>query len=178
VARSSAGYSDHLTPVAGISLHTPQEGIEELEFAVNKLGLKTINIAGSVRRTIPALAEKYPAASHPELQKYISYQDFYGIDSEYDYDPFWAKVLELGVPVLTHYGSQGWTGRSSITNYMNNHIGHFADGSEAFAKALFFGGVTRRFPKLRIGMLEGGADWGARVFIHLVDRWHKRLSRE
>jgi hypothetical protein len=23
-------------------------------------------------------------------------------------------------------------------------------------------------------MLEGGADWGARVYIHLVDRWHKR----
>jgi hypothetical protein len=57
---------------------------------------------------------------------------------------------------------------------MNNHIGHFADGSEAFAKALFFGGVTKRFPKLRIGMLEGGADWGARVYIHLVDRFEKR----
>ncbi|HEX6242780.1 MAG TPA: amidohydrolase family protein [Polyangiales bacterium] len=167
-------YADRLTPVAGIPLNTPEEGIEELEFAINKLGLKAINIAGSVRRPIRALADKYPASQHPELQKYISYQDFYGLDSEYDYDPFWAKVVELGVPVLTHYGSQGWTGRSSISNYMNNHIGHFADGSEAFAKALFFGGVTRRFPKLRIGMLEGGADWGARVFIHLVDRWQKR----
>jgi hypothetical protein len=57
---------------------------------------------------------------------------------------------------------------------MNNHIGHFADGSEAFARALFFGGVTRRFPKLRVGLLEGGADWGARVYIHLVDRFEKR----
>jgi len=167
-------YSDRLTPVAGIPLTTPEEGIAELEFAVKTLGLKTINIAGSKRRTIKALAEKYPAATHAELQKYISFEDFYGLDSEYDYDPFWAKVVELGVPVLTHYGSQGWTGRSSTSNYMNNHIGHFADGSEAFAKALFFGGVTRRFPKLRIGMLEGGADWGARVYIHLVDRWHKR----
>src|SRR6185436_16287409 len=52
--------------------------------------------------------------------------------------------------------------------------GHFADGSEAFAKALFFGGVTRRFPGLRVGMLEGGADWGARVYTHLVDRFEKR----
>jgi hypothetical protein len=167
-------YADRLTPVAGIALNTPEEGIAELEYAVETLGLKAINIAGSVRRPIKALADKYPAAEHPELQKYISYQDFYGLDSEHDYDPFWAKVVELGVPVLTHYGSQGWTGRSSTSNYMNNHIGHFADGSEAFAKALFFGGVTKRFPKLRIGMLEGGADWGARVYIHLVDRWHKR----
>jgi hypothetical protein len=170
-------YSDRLTPVAGIPLNTPEEGIAELEFAVNTLGLKAINIAGSVRRPIPALADKFPADQYPELQKYISYQDFYGLDSEYDYDPFWAKVVELGVPVLTHYGSQGWVGRSSISSYMFNHIGHFADGSEAFAKSLFFGGVTRRFPKLRVGMLEGGADWGARVYIHLVDRWSKR-SRE
>ncbi|MET0342429.1 MAG: amidohydrolase family protein [Polyangiales bacterium] len=167
-------YSDRLTVVAGIPLNTPEEGLAELDFAVNTLGLKTVNIAGSVRRPIKALADKFPATEYPELQKYISYQDFYGIDSEYDYDPFWAKVVELGVPVLTHYGSQGWVGRSSISNYMNNHIGHFADGSEAFARALFFGGVTRRFPKLRVGMLEGGADWGARVYIHLVDRWEKR----
>lgn len=167
-------YSDRLTPVAGIPLNTPEEGIAELEYAVNTLGLKAINIAGSVRRPIRALADKYPAKDFPELSKYISYQDFYGIDSEYDYDPFWAKVVELGVPVLTHYGSQGWVGRNSTSLYMFNHIGHFADGSEAFAKALFFGGVTRRFPKLRVGLLEGGADWGARVYIHLVDRWHKR----
>jgi hypothetical protein len=170
-------YSDRLTPVAGIPLNTPEEGIAELEFAVNTLGLKAINIAGSVRRPIRALADKFPADQYPELQKYISYQDFYGLDSDYNYDPFWARVVELGVPVLTHYGSQGWVGRSSTSNYMFNHIGHFADGSEAFAKALFFGGVTRRFPKLRVGLLEGGADWGARVYIHLVDRWTKR-SRE
>jgi predicted TIM-barrel fold metal-dependent hydrolase len=167
-------YSDRLTPVAGIPLHSPEEGIEALEHAVNVLGLKAINIAGSVSRPIRALADKYPLDKHPELRKYISYQDFYGIDSEYDYDPFWAKVVELGVPVLTHYGSQGWEGRNSISNYMFNHIGHFANGSEAFAKALFFGGVTHRFPKLRFGLLEGGADWGARVYIHLVDRWKKR----
>lgn len=167
-------YRDRVTPVAGIPLNTPEEGIAELEFAVKTLGLKAINIAGSVRRPIRALADKYPADNHPELHKYISYQDFYGLDSEYDYDPFWARVVELGVPVLTHYGSQGWVGRSSISSYMHNHIGHFADGSEAFAKALFFGGVTRRFPRLRVGLLEGGADWGARVYIHLVDRFEKR----
>lgn len=167
-------YSDRLTPVAGIPLHTPQEGIEELEFAVKTLGLKVINIAGGVRRPIPAIADKYPAAEHPDVAKHAVYTDFYGIDSEYDYDPFWAKVVELGVPVTTHYGSQGWTGRQSISNYMYNHVGHFADGSQAFAKALFFGGVTRRFPKLRVALLEGGADWGAHVFTHLLDRWDKR----
>lgn len=167
-------YSDRLTPVAGIPLHTPEEGIEELEFAVKTLGLKVINIAGGVRRPVPAVADKYPPAHHPDVAKYAHYTDFYGIDSDYDYDPFWAKVVELGVPVTTHYGSQGWTGRHSVSNYMFNHIGHFADGSEAFAKALFFGGVTKRFPGLRVALLEGGADWGANVLTHLIDRWEKR----
>ena len=167
-------YSDRLTPVAGIPMHTPQEAIEELEFAVKTLGLKVINIPGGVRRPIKAIAQKYPAEQFPEIAKYASYIDFFGIDSEYDYDPFWARVVELGVPVTTHYGSQGWTGRQSISNYMYNHIGHFADGSQAFAKALFFGGVTRRFPNLRVALLEGGADWGAHVYAHLVDRWEKR----
>ncbi len=167
-------YSDHLTPVAGITMTTPEEAIADLEFVVNTLGLKVINIPGGVRRPIKAIADKYPPDQFPEIAKYASYTDFFGLDSEYDYDPFWAKVVELGVPVTTHYGSQGWTGRSSISNYMNNHIGHFADGSQAFAKALFFGGVTRRFPKLRVAMLEGGADWGAHVYIHLVDRFSKR----
>ncbi|EFA72213.1 Amidohydrolase 2 [Raphidiopsis brookii D9] len=167
-------YSDRLTVVAGIPMNNPQEAIEELEFAVKILGLKVANIPGGVKRPIRAIADKYPAEEYPEIAKYASYIDFYGIDSEYDYDPFWAKLVELGVPVTTHYGSQGWTGRSSISNYMNNHIGHFADGSQAFAKALFFGGVTKRFPQLRVGMLEGGADWGSHVYIHLVDRFSKR----
>ncbi|WP_427184917.1 amidohydrolase family protein [Bordetella bronchialis] len=167
-------YADRLTPVAGIGLHTPQEGIEELEFAVKTLGLKVINIPGGIRRPIRAIADKYPARDHPDVARHAGYIDFLGIDSEYDYDPFWAKAVELGVPVTTHYGSQGWTGRQSISNYMFNHIGHFADGSQAFAKALFFGGVTRRFPALRVALLEGGADWGAHVYIHLLDRWEKR----
>ncbi|MHC5833229.1 MAG: amidohydrolase family protein, partial [Nostoc sp.] len=37
-------YGDRLTPIAAIPLHTPEEGIEELEYAVNVLGLKAIQI--------------------------------------------------------------------------------------------------------------------------------------
>jgi predicted TIM-barrel fold metal-dependent hydrolase len=167
-------YADRLTPVAAIPLHTPQEGIEELEFAVRTLGLKTAIIPGAVRRPIRALAEKYPPEQFPEVAWHAQWLDFLAIDSEYDYDPFWAKTVELGVNPTTHTVSMGWSGRASISNYMFNHIGHFADASQAFAKALFFGGVTRRFPKLRVALLEGGASWGAEVFTHLVDRYQKR----
>ena len=167
-------YRERLAPVAAIPLHTPEEGIEELEFAVKELGLRTIIIPGGIRRPIKAIAEKYPAKHHPEVARVGAWFDYFGLDSEYDYDPFWAKVIELGVNPTTHSGSQGWTGRASISNYMNNHIGHFADASEAIAKSLFFGGVTRRFPQLRVGFLEGGAAWAAQVYTHLVDRFQKR----
>src|SRR5262245_5920510 len=57
-------YADRLTPVAAIPLHTPQEGIEELEFAVKELGLKTALIPGGLQRPIKALAEKYSRENH------------------------------------------------------------------------------------------------------------------
>lgn len=105
-------YSDRLTPVAGITLTTPQEGIEELEFAVKTLGLKVINIPGGVKRPIKAIADKYPPEQFPEIAKYSSYIDFYGLDSEYDYDPFWAKVVGLGVPITPTMGAR--VGRDGV----------------------------------------------------------------
>ena len=78
---------------------------ETLEFVVNTLGLKVINLTGGVKRLIKSIADKYPPDQCPEIAKYASYIDFYGLDSEYDYDLFWAKVVELGIPVTTHYGS-------------------------------------------------------------------------
>jgi len=169
-----AKYRDRLSPVASIPLHTPEEGIEEVEFAVKTLGFNSIIIPGAIRRPVKSAADKYPFKHHPEIGHHAHWLDFYGLDSEYDYDPFWKKVIELGVNPTTHSGSQGWSARASISNYMNNHIGHFADANEALAKSLFFGGVTRRFPQLRVGLLEGGAAWAANVYAHLVDRFDKR----
>jgi len=167
-------YADRLTPVAAIPLHTPQEGIEELEYAVNVLGLKTALIPGGLRRPVEGIADTYPAAEHPDIGQHAQWLDTFGIDSAYDYDPFWAKAVELGVAPTTHTGAMGWTARSSTSNYMYNHIGHFAAASHALAKSLFFGGVTQRFPKLRVGFLEGGAGWGAQLYADLVGHWEKR----
>jgi predicted TIM-barrel fold metal-dependent hydrolase len=154
-------YGDRLTPVAVIPLHTPQEGVEALEHAAG-LGFKAALIPGSVRRPIKGYADK--VKDHPDAARALTWLDFFGLDSEYDYDPFWARAVELGIPLTTHSGSQGWEARSSISNYQFNHIGHFAQASDALAKSLFFGGVTRRFPKLRVGLLEGGAAWGAQLW--------------
>lgn len=167
-------YADRLAPVATIPLHDPQEGIEELEFAVNVLGLKAALIPGAIRRPIPALADKYPAKDYPDLAGHTTWLDTLGLDSEHDYDPFWAKAVELGIALTTHTAGMGWTTRSSVSNYMYNHIGHFADASHALAKSLFLGGVTHRFPRLRVGFLEGGSGWGAQLFADLIGHWEKR----
>lgn len=167
-------YADRVTPVAAIPLHTPEEGIEELEHAVGTLGLKAALIPGYVRRPIADLARRYPAAEHPDLARHAFWLDTLGLDSAHDYDPFWAKLVELKVAPTTHASGQGWTARSTPSNFMYNHIGHFADAAHAFAKSLFFGGVTRRFPALRVGFLEGGAGWAASLLADIVGHWEKR----
>jgi hypothetical protein len=60
---------------------------------------------------------------------------------------------------------------------MYNHTGHFAEAGESFLRAMFFGGVTRRFPTLHFAALEGGAGYGSSLYSGLVARWKKR-SRE
>ena len=73
-----------------------------------------------------------------------------------------------------HSLSMGIGFRASISNYMYNHIGHFAASGEALCKALFMGGVTRRFPTLKFAFLEGGVGWAAGLYADLIGHWEKR----
>ena len=45
---------------------------------------------------------------------------------------------------------------------------------EALCRGLFLGGVTRRFPELSFGMLEGGVSWACELYAGLVSHWEKR----
>ena len=161
-------YSDRMTPAALIPLNTPAEGIAGLEHAVG-LGLKVGLIPSYVHRPHPELTEHAP-----EIADAAMWVDTFGIDSPHDYDPFWAKAVELGVPLACHSNGMGFSDRASISNYMYNHMGHFAAAGEALAKSLFLGGVTRRFPELRVALLEGGVTNGVRLYCDLIARWHKR----
>ncbi len=162
-------HADRLTTPACIPTYTPTEAIEELEHAVKTLGLKCAMIANLVHRPIGAVAR-----AAPELAGHATWTDCLALDSEYDYDPFWAKCVELGVAPTAHSRGQGRNARRSVTNFMHNQIGHFAEAGDAFARALFFGGVTRRFPELNVGFLEGGVGWACSVFAKLVGAWEKR----
>jgi hypothetical protein len=64
--------------------------------------------------------------------------------------------------------------RNSPSNFVYNHVGHFAAAGHAVSKAIFLGGVTRRFPKLRFAFLEGGVGWAAQLFGDLIEHWERR----
>jgi predicted TIM-barrel fold metal-dependent hydrolase len=171
-AEMFGAYADRLTPAAVIPMHTPQEAIDELEYAIGHLGLKAAVFAGDVLRPVPATARE-----HPELAGLVQYQDCFGIDSPYDYDPVWAKCVELGVAPTFHSGPIGWGCRRSFTRHQYNQLGGFAEGGEALAKSLFFGGVTKRFPTLRFGFLEGGVAWGQSLYCRMLEHWEKRNAK-
>lgn len=164
-----ADFGDRMTPAALVPMHTPEEAIEELEYATQQLGLKVIVMGSMMRRTIPAVAERFPEARNLGV-----WFDVLGLDSEYDYDPVWARCMELGLSPTFHSGGRGYALRTSPSNFVYNHIGHFASAGEAVCKALFLGGVTRRFPDLKIAFLEGGAGWACQLYSDLIEHWEKR----
>jgi hypothetical protein len=55
-----------------------------------------------------------------------------------------------------------------------NQVGHFAAAGSALAKSLFLGGVTARFPALRVAIQEGGAAIGVQTYVSLLANWQKR----
>jgi predicted TIM-barrel fold metal-dependent hydrolase len=150
-------------------MNTPDEAIDELEHAINRLGLKAIVCAGFVRRPIPAVAREYPGAAQQAF-----WLDTFGLDSAYNYDQFWEKCVELKVAPTFHSSGMGWGSRTSPTNYIYNHIGMFAAAGESLCKSLFMGGVTRRFPTLKFGFLEGGVGWACSLYADLIGHWEKR----
>jgi predicted TIM-barrel fold metal-dependent hydrolase len=167
-AEMYADVGDRLRPVAVVPTYTPQEAIEELEFAVLELGHKAIHIGTELRG--PA---RPATGSDPFLHPTQSTRSIV-MDAPYDYDPFWRRCIELKVAPVCHTSSRGIGYRASPTNYVFNHLGDFANGAEFFCRSLFFGGVTRRFPELTFGFLEGGVGWAVNLLNDIVEHWEKR----
>ncbi|PYO17694.1 MAG: amidohydrolase, partial [Candidatus Rokuibacteriota bacterium] len=111
---------------------------------------------------------------HPEAAKFVEWYDPIAIDSEHDYEPVWQKLRELRIAPSFHNGARSILLRNSPSNFCYNHIGHFASASEAMAKAIFFGGVTRRYPELNFAFLEGGVGWACSLYADLIGHWEKR----
>jgi predicted TIM-barrel fold metal-dependent hydrolase len=163
------GHPDRMTPVAIIPMFTPQEALEELDYAVTRRGFKAVMLPSYVKRPIRAIVERVPEAARHAWRA-----DTFGIDSEHDYDPVWRRCSELGVVPSFHGPGEGSTFHDSISNTVYNHVGHFAAAATAVCKSLFLGGVIQRFPELRFLFLEGGVGWARSLLADLTSHWEKR----
>jgi hypothetical protein len=170
-------YADRMTPAAQIPTHSPQEAIAELEYAVLELGFKAVLINGLIHRPLTGGSETYQGAKPNWGSITGSRMDTLGLDSEWDYDAFWRRCVELKVSPASHTPGMGWGSRQSPSSYVYNHIGSFGAAMEATCKGLFMGGVTQRFPRLSFGLLEGGVGWACTLLGDLISHWDKRNAR-
>jgi predicted TIM-barrel fold metal-dependent hydrolase len=153
-------FRDRLEPVAVIPLVDPVEAVAELEYAVEVLGFKAIASSGVIER-----------ATGPNGSRWL---DTVGFGSPHDYDPFWARCVQLGVAPTFHGVGFGWGTRTSPKNYVYNHLGNFAASQEATCRSLVMGGVPFRFPELRFSFLEGGVGWASQLYSDLLGHFEKR----
>ncbi len=161
--------SDRMTPAAIIPMHTPDEAIEELEFVTKQLGSKVGMFGSGMSRRVAAVP-----GTDTDTSRLAVWYDVLALDSDHDYDPVWAKCRELGIAPTFHSAGSNQGLRNSPTNFVYNHIGHFAAAGHAVSKAIFLGGVTRRFPELRFAFLEGGVGWACQLFGDLCEHWERR----
>jgi predicted TIM-barrel fold metal-dependent hydrolase len=159
-------YGDRLIPSGIISLDSPDEALAQLDDA-HKLGLKLLVMNGTAQRPIEG-----DAGIPVDKRRY--YFDAYGLDSPYNYDPVWQKLVDIKCALTVHTGTMGWPDRSSPTSFVYNHMGHFAQSHHLTARALFMGGVTQRFPTLKVGFLEGGVGWACNLYGDIIGHWKKR----
>jgi predicted TIM-barrel fold metal-dependent hydrolase len=162
-------FADRLIPAAIIPMYTPEEAIEELEYGARELGSKVVMVGSLMRRPVAAVAEEPPDAA-----RFAEWFDVVGLDSDHDYDAVWRTCRALRIAPSFHTGARSVLLRNSPSNFTYNHIGHFASAGEAVAKALFLGGVTRRFPDLNFAFLEGGVGWACMLYADLIGHWEKR----
>jgi len=100
-----------------------------------------------------------------------------------DFDPFWARLAEAGIPFVIHVGGyplqlprawmnngrtlpKDWMGGGENVRGKDFTIMHHAP--ERFLSSLLLDGVFERFPKLRGASVELGASW-APTFIERLD---------
>jgi predicted TIM-barrel fold metal-dependent hydrolase len=171
-AETYGPYRDRLCAAGIIPMHHPDEAIAEIEHC-QAIGLKIVGIPEGVWRPIP---EPDAQPSPWLVPGQTHWFDNFGLDSQYDYDPVWSKLVEVGFPLVAH-GGLGHIAPNqylSITNYSANHIGSFRDKMYQLCKSLYMSGVTRRFPTLNLAFLECGVAWASTLIADIVEHWEKR----
>ena len=92
-----------------------------------------------------------------------------------DYDPLWAECERLDIPVTFHGGGQTHLrpdfSLEILDKLMMWHTFNQPLGMMTVAVSLTGGGVLERFPKLRVGLLEGNCGWAPWLLHRLDEHW-------
>lgn len=97
-----------------------------------------------------------------------------------EYDPFYAAVQELGVPLILHESTgcedtaagDRYGGMMDPPSYVYNHIISHAFEQMFGAMSIIAGGVLERHPTLRVGFFEAGCSWAPYWLARLDDHYH------
>jgi aminocarboxymuconate-semialdehyde decarboxylase len=125
-------HKDRFVGIASVALQHPDLAAAQLEEAVKKLDLRGVGISGHAGGEVPSTPK---------------------------YDPFWAKVQELGVLVFTHPAGAdnvlkdgALRGRGDLGNIIGNPL-----ETTVFLSRMIFDGTLDRFPGVEIcGAHAGG----------------------
>jgi aminocarboxymuconate-semialdehyde decarboxylase len=124
-----AAHPDRLFGMASVALQYPDLAIQQLEYAIKKLGMKGVAVGGSVAG--------------------VAFSDA-------KFHPFWAKVEEMGQLVFIHpQGTPELNKRLAGNGWLANVIGNPLDTTIALAH-LILEGTLDRFPNLKICSAHGG----------------------
>jgi len=151
--RDSAG---RLIPIAHISMGDPYEAARELERAVR---------SGAKGAFFVPFTPTNKSHAHP------------------DYDPFWAKVQELDVPVGIHPSGEPPAKRvhqrfREMQKWAVWHYNvHGAQGPLQAFTAMFQYGLFDRFPKVKVVVLESGAGWAGYLLNRMDAVYESPLGR-
>jgi predicted TIM-barrel fold metal-dependent hydrolase len=129
LAELCAAQPDRFAAFASLALQFPDLAVEQLEYAVKKLGLRGAQIGGNVA------GEEF---SSPKFH------------------PVWAKAEELGAVLFIHpQSTPELAGRFKGNGWLSNTIGNPLDTTIAL-QHLIFEGTLDRFPGLKILAAHGG----------------------
>lgn len=101
---------------------------------------------------------------------------------DHHFDPLWAEVERLGVPICFHPGSNpqqeqvslrflGHPNQDLLVHSLRNPMEHILAVSCFCA-----GGVLERFPKLKVAFLEGNCSWLPWLLYRLDEYWELQGS--
>jgi aminocarboxymuconate-semialdehyde decarboxylase len=131
LAEFCAATPDRFVAFATVALQHPQLAVEQLEYAIKRLGLRGLSVGGSV--------------AGQEL-------------ADPKFHPVWAKAEDLGILIFMHpLGTRELepSGRLGGSGLLTNTIGNPLETTIALSH-LIFEGTLDRFPGLKICAAHGG----------------------